>query len=141
MKSISRCILLTSVLFVGPLVTFGQKEVLFSFCKFTLTNSQVQSNLSFTQMYTYKLSKDGKPVNLHRLGKDIYVSDESAAACFANWKFSGFSEGDRIVVFFRWEHGIGWTRMGISSKDFSQSVINGDGTCAKGLRRRTDDNG
>lgn len=105
----------------------GQKDVLSSFCKFPLTEQQMQANLTFTQGYTFKIDKAGKASVVKRiLGRDAWVTDDKAIACFEQWRFTGFEEGQRFTVYFAWVHAEGWTRMTIRTKNFSQVVIDGE---------------
>lgn len=119
---------LTALLLIGSAsASYGQKEVLSSFCKFPLTDGQMQANFTFTQGYRIKIDKEGRVAKVDRiLGKEEWVSIDKAKACFANWKFTGFDDGRAFVVFFSWKHGIGWTGMTISGGDFSQRVLSGD---------------
>ena len=106
----------------------AQKEVLSSFCRLALSEELKQSNVSFTDGFTFKLDKDGKPIDIKRtLGK--YVEEEQVRTCLDNWKFSGFSENSRVSVYFSWKHGVGWTQMRITSRNFSQIVVNGSKSC------------
>lgn len=102
----------------------AQKEVLSSFCQLSLSEELMQSNISFTEGFTFKIDKNGKPIDIKRtLGK--YVEEEQVKSCLDNWKFSGFVENSRFSVYFSWKHGVGWTQMRITNKDFSQVVVNG----------------
>lgn len=106
----------------------AQKEVLSSFCRLSLSEELKQSNISFTDGFTFRLDKDGKPIDVKRtLGK--YVEEEQVKSCLDNWKFSGFAENSRVSVYFSWKHGVGWTQMRITSKDFSQVVVAGNKSC------------
>ena len=104
----------------------AQKQVLSSFCQLSLSEDLKQSNLSFTDGFTFKLDKHGRPVGVKRtLGK--YVKEEQVRSCLDNWKFSGFAENSRVSVYFSWKHGVGWTQMRITSKDFARVVVVGSG--------------
>lgn len=108
----------------------AQRDVLSSFCQLTLSEDLKQSNLSFSEGFTFKIDKDGRPSVVERvLGK--YINEEEVKSCLKNWKFSGFLENTRFSVYFTWKHGVGWTKMRIRSKDFSQVVVNGSKSCPK----------
>lgn len=106
----------------------AQREVLLSFCQLSLSEELKQSNVSFTDGFTFKIDKNGKPIDIKRtLGK--YVKEEQVKSCLDNWKFSGFAENSRVSVYFTWKHGVGWIQMRVISKDFAQVVVNGDEAC------------
>jgi hypothetical protein len=129
MKIIVIVCCLVSFLNVGTKRADAQKEVLSSFCHLSLSDDLKHSNTSFTDGFTFKIDQNGKPFDIKRvLGK--YVDESEVKSCLENWKLSGFAENSRFSVYFSWKHGVGWTQMRISGKDFSQVVVNGTGACA-----------
>lgn len=113
--------LLVIVLVGSAFGAFAQQEVLSSFCQFQLTENQRQANRTFTQGFRVSINKDGRVNEVKRiLGKEEWVATDRAEDCFAQWKFRGFDEGRTFVVYFSWEHGVGWTQMIISGGGYSQ---------------------
>lgn len=128
MKIIVAVCFLIAFLSINAISVNAQKEVLSSFCQLSLSEELKQSNISFTDGFTFKLDKNGKPFDIERtLGK--YVEEEQVKSCLDSWKFSGFAENSRVSVYFSWKHGVGWTQMRITSKDFSQVIVNGSKSC------------
>lgn len=105
----------------------AQKEALSSFCQLSLSDELKQSNISFTDGFTFRIDNNGTPLKLTRiLGK--YTDNAQVKSCLNNWRFSGFGENSRFSVYFSWKHGIGWTQMRITSKDFTQIMVTGTKT-------------
>ena len=93
-------------------------------CQFSLPDSLKESFASFTVVYSFLIKKNGTPLNIKRVrGTAISeLKDEQVIECLSKWKFEGMAQGARILVDFRWEHGIGWTEAGIAWKGFSQRL-------------------
>ena len=108
--------------------TNSNKEVLSSFCRLTLAGDLKISNISFTGIYSFKIDEHGKVVSLKEFGTKYpnYIKFEEVERCLNNWTFYGFPEATVGHVEFSWVQGIGWTRMRISTKNFSQSTVSGD---------------
>lgn len=107
-----------------------KQEVLSSFCQPTIPDALFQSNVSFSEGYTFKIDANGKPIIIKKF-MGSYLNDDEVISCISNWKFFGFAENTRFSAYFDWKHGVGWLRMRISSKDFLQTIILGDNDCFK----------
>jgi hypothetical protein len=102
----------------------AQRDILFSMCDFPLSEMYRQANLSFTQAYRIRIDSEGNPDKIDRvLGKEIYVSEKLAETCISKWKFIGFAQGNVFLTSFRWDHGLGWTRVSISGNGIYRKVV------------------
>ena len=102
-----------------------KSEVLFSFCPLSISEGLAQANFTATDIYSFKIDKEGKPFDLKRVSWR-FVDDEEVKACIGEWKFTGFEENRRFVVSFSWKHMYGWVSMILSSKGFSQKITQFD---------------
>jgi hypothetical protein len=98
---------------------YDDKIALTSFCKPALSDQQKQANLSFTDIYSFRLDESGAPTSIKPY-QAKYTKIDDFKACVKDWKFSGFPQEALLHVELTWKHAVGWTRMRISSKDFSQ---------------------
>lgn len=115
-------------------IGFGQnkgadnRQVISAFCDIPISDHLKQANTTFTDVYTFKVDKSGKAVQL-RGSRAEFTKLEDIEACLSLWKLNGFANETVFHVEFSWKHGIGWTQMRISSKDFSQVTIIGSKAC------------
>ena len=104
------------------------KEVLSSFCRLSLPGDVKISNISFTGIYSFRIDEHGKVTGLKEFAAKYpnYIKFDEVETCMKTWTFFGFPEATIGHVEFNWIHGLGWTRMRISSKTFSQTTVLGD---------------
>jgi|SRR5215510_8232328 len=105
-----------------------QKVVLSSFCQVSIADEIKQANMTFTEIYSFKISKTGAPSDVSAV-KVRFTRLEDIVDCLKEWRFKGFDEGSICHVEFSWKHGIGWVQMRISSKNYSQQTILGSSSC------------
>lgn len=133
MRLINRVVtllLVVSCLSLGSLTAFEQSKgsqnlkMSVDFCHFPLPEYLKESYTNFTLVYLFLINEAGKPTQIKRiLGKEISeLKDEQVSECLSKWQFDGLARDTRIIVDFRWEHGIGWTEAGVSWKGFSQRI-------------------
>ena len=96
-------------------------EMEISFCQFKLGRDLKEAHASFTVGYAFKLGADGKPRNVRKLLGDE-LSVEQAAECIAKWQFRNAAPNSLVTAYFRWDHGVGWTELKVSGKNFSQTI-------------------
>ena len=111
-------------LFGIPYVYGQKKETEVTFCQFPLNEHTKEGNASFTLRYKIKIGDDGKPNQVFDLTDlpVVYVNKEQAEMCIFNWRFPDLPNDSSLVVFFRWEHGKGWTELSITGKNFKQII-------------------
>ena len=116
-------LLLISFVCMGQATTDGSdRTTLSSFCHIPLPDHLKQANITFTDVYAFKLSKIGIPVDIKKF-RAKYTKIEDVENCVQKWQFNGFAEGSIFHVEFSWKHGLGWIKMRISSKNFSQITV------------------
>ncbi|GEM_PF-4011623 len=123
MKWTSKFLYAFLFLFLLSETCFAQKkDVLLSFCQIELNDALVQRNLSFSESFLFSLDKNNKPSKIKRVnGK--YMKESDVQDCVDGWVFKGFPKHTNIVVMLSWKHGVGWTQMQVSSKDFYRRIL------------------
>lgn len=101
----------------------GPKEVDIEFCLPRLDSVAMRQNVSFPLIIDFVVGEDGRPHDL-RLLRSFHsrVQIEDAFECIQGWKLGGFKPGREFRLVLNWEHGIGWTSLGIQSGDYSHRV-------------------
>lgn len=103
-------------------------EPLVSFCQFPMSREIMQANLGFREIISFQVDGDGRPFAIKKiLGK--YLSEDAVRQCISKWSFAGAESNSRFTVSFSWEHGVGWTRMRITGKNFSQVTLRASAVC------------
>ncbi|MGI8542983.1 MAG: hypothetical protein ACR2MD_05825 [Aridibacter sp.] len=103
-----------------------KKETTISICNLPVPKGIKQANASFTVNYIFELEKDGKPKNLVKV-RDRYVGIKNVSACLNDWRINVDSKDEKMVVNFRWEHGIGWTQILVLNTEYKYVINIKDG--------------
>lgn len=82
----------------------------------------MRQNLSFNLVIEFCLNAEGTPENIKVIRSLPIFELSDALECIQGWRFSGFEPDRRFVVVLYWQHGIGWTSLGIQSGDYSHRV-------------------
>jgi hypothetical protein len=112
----------TLVLLVTAVIHYSQdRKAVISFCNLSVGKEVNESNTYFTDSYKFRLDQDGLPKEIvaHQAK---FTRVEDVTACLADWKFKGFARPSLFIVFFKWDHGVGWSEMRIGTKGFSQTI-------------------
>ena len=118
------CLPMAIILFgLSSWAVAGPKEVDIEFCLPRLDQVTMRQNVSFPLIIDFVVGEDGRPHDL-RLLRSFHsrVQIEDAFRCIQGWKLGGFESGREFRVVLNWEHGIGWTSLGIQSEDFFYRV-------------------
>src|SRR5215475_6963509 len=97
-----------------------KRSLLSSFCQFSLSEQLIQTNISFSEIYTFTLSENGKALGIKRVSGE-HLDLKEVTRCINRWEFFGFAPRSRVTVSFTWRHAVGWTEMKVISKDFIQT--------------------
>lgn len=114
-------IVVFSVGFISSKCLAQDKKALVSLCRLPVESEVNETNTNFTDSYKFRISKDGKPIKVESF-QSRFTDVRDVISCLSDWKFTGFSEKSFFFVYFKWEHGVGWSEMRVFSKNFSQTV-------------------
>jgi hypothetical protein len=93
---------------------------LIELCDFKVPTSIAGANASFNVVYSVKVGPNGKAVSINKV-VNKYLDDQLFIDCISKWVFQKNSK--EVTVTFSWKHGIGWTKMSVSSKTMSRVVL------------------
>ena len=95
------------------------------FCQMPLAQWSKDAYLSFNVFSSFTVDGNGVPQRIEVFsspGISGLFDFSAPVECISKWRFPGIEEGTKFFASFRWEHGTGWTEMGISSPVFSQTI-------------------
>lgn len=112
------------VIVAGSFVNaFSQNRyALVSFCPLSVDSKINDTNTSFTEAYLLRLDEGGSIDKIDRL-TTAHTNDKEVNNCLSRWRFFEFTAGEHVYAYFRWDHGLGWTRIKLIGKKFAQSII------------------
>jgi hypothetical protein len=119
--------LLISFLLVLALCGVGRSQEIntdVDFCQLALPEWLKQANASFYLIVTFQLDKDGRPINIKRLDGELskHVAEAAVIACVKRWTITGLPPNAKIVATWRWNHGVGWEKLRVTTPRLTQRI-------------------
>ena len=103
--------------------TYAQKKTVeASFCKISLSEHTIQSNITFSNRYFFRIGINNRPIKISRIIGYDFIDDEEVKECVNGWTFKNFAENTSVIIEISWQHGVGWQPIQIRSKGFSKNL-------------------